>query len=806
MLKNLIKHSLRSFKRQRSYVFINITGLSIGITCSLLIALYIFHESTFDRFNIKSDRIYNVVTDFMVDGQEFIETSTSFPLGPAMLSEFPEVEDFLRMKRIYGANILTYNDQHYSEEYIIEADSSFFNIFTIPVLTGDPENLLNAPGKIVLSASVAKKIFGSQNPVDKILKIGKDTSAYVVTGVMGDIPDNSHFKADILVSMLSDAQTHEQNWGNNNLNTYVLLKPNADYKSVDEKLKPLVVKHIGPLFQQVLSLTFDEFLNKGNKYGYYLQKLTDIHLDTSVKPHFLATGDPKLLIILSGIALLILLVAAVNFMNLSTAQALARSKEVAMKKLAGSNRGILIIQFLSESVIMSFAATVIALIIIKMVLPFFNDLLGTSLTLNFSAIWYMIPFIILFPVITGLLAGSYPAFFLSSFSPNRVLKGGESHSGHKAGLRKVLVVFQFTISIILVIGTLIMYRQIIYMLKRDPGFSNAQLLVLKNEGALGTGARAFKETIASIPGVLNVTSSSYVPGDIRSNKGYALEGKKEETVLMWTNFVDYNFLQTYGMELQSGRFFNKEFPSDKEACLLNEAAIKKYSINPEKMRVMGYRESGDMDYYPIIGVVKDFTFESQKNQIAPFIFRLKPENERFGYITVKISPRNYSETIGKIEAAWKEFKPDEPIKYTFVDDITKQLYITELRNALLAVISSILAIFIAALGLYGLTSYTVEHRTKEIGVRKAMGSSVRGIYFLISREIIILMAISALLSFPVIYYVSRKWLENFYYRTDPDVLTFLAGLIIVMLIALLTISYSTIKAAMANPAQSLRYE
>ncbi len=397
------------------------TGLSIGIACSLLIALYVLYEASYDRFNTKSDRIYDVVTDFMIDGQEFIDATTSFPLGPAMLREFPEVEDYLRMKRVYGANTLTYDNQSYSEDNIIEADSSFFNFFTIPILTGDPANLLNAPGKIVLSASVAKKIFDNQNPVDKIITIGKDTSSYIVTGIMDDIPGNSHFKAGVLVSMLSDPQYYNDEWGNNNLCTYVLLKPNTDYTNVNEKLKPLVVTHITPLLQQVLSLSYEEFINKGNRYGYYLQKLTDIHLDTSVQPHFLAAGDPKLLIILSGIALLILLVAAVNFTNLSTAQASARSKEVAMKKLAGSNRGMLIAQFLSESVIMSFAATVIALIIIRIVLPFFNDLLGTSLKLKFWDTWYIIPFIILFPVITGILAGSYPAFFLSAFNPNRVL-------------------------------------------------------------------------------------------------------------------------------------------------------------------------------------------------------------------------------------------------------------------------------------------------------------------------------------------------------------------------------------------------
>jgi putative ABC transport system permease protein len=812
MLENLFKHSLRSFKNQRPYIFINITGLSIGIACSLLIALYILSEVTYDRFNFKRDRIYNIVTDIRLgDNRSGTEAITPARLGSEILREFPEVENVLRMKRMHNEfweqeTRLTYNNQTYTEENIIEADSSFFDFFTIPVLRGDPGNLLNAPGKIVLSVSVANKIFGNQNPVDKILKIGKDSLAYVVTGVMDDIPGNSHFKAGVLVSMLSDHLSYNLDWDNGQLNTYLLLKPKSDYGSVNKKLKLLTVKHHGPLIQQFYNLSFDEFLAMGYKYEYYLQKLTDIHFDTSVVPHFLPTGNPKLLEILSGIALLILLVAAVNFTNLSTAQASNRSKEVAIKKLSGSTRFMLRAQFLTESIIMSSASTVIALFVIKIILPFFNDLLGTNLTLNLTATWYMIPFIVLFSVITGIIAGSYPSFFLSSFSPYRVLKGGKDNNSNKGKLRKVLVVLQFTISIFLIVVTLIMNRQIIYMLKRDPGFNNAQLLVLENEEELEANARSFKETIAMIPGVINITSSMSVPGNSNMSSTFTLEGKIDETLPMCLYYVDYNFMQTYGMELQSGRFFIKEFFSDTQACLLNETAIKKFNIDPGNMRIGQYHGPGKLDYYPIIGIVKDFIFESQRNQIAPCIIMLKPERKRPKFITVKISPQNHNETIGKIVAAWKEFTTDEPIKYTFVEDIMKQLYIKDRQNAIIAVISSILAIIIAALGLYGLNSYTVEHRTKEIGLRKAMGSTIPAICFQISRETLILLAISVLLSFPVIYFVSVIWLEEFYYRISPDIITFLGGMFFAVLIALLTISYHTIKAANANPALSLRYE
>ncbi len=344
------------------------------------------------------------------------------------------------------------------------------------------------------------------------------------------------------------------------------------------------------------------------------------------------------------------------------------------------------------------------------------------------------------------------------------------------------------------------------MIDRDPGFNKEQLLVLDNEEFLGTNAKSFKESLRMIPGVISVTSSSMVPGQNNNNNGYMIEGKKDETVLMWTNYIDYNYLETYGIRLESGRAFDKEFLADNQACILNESAIRKFNIDPAKIRIMGYRDSGKVAYYPIIGVAKDFIFGSQRIQIEPFIFRLRPENATYGYITARISPKNHNETIKKIETAWKESAPNDPLKYHFVDEIMTKLYEKEKQNALIAVIASILAIFIAALGLYGLTSYTVDQRTKEIGVRKAMGSSVPGIYFSISKEIIVLITVSALVSFPLIYYVSGKWLENYYYRISPGLLTFIGGLIIVLGIAVLTISYRTIRAARVNPAQSLRYE
>jgi len=614
MLNNLIKYSLRSFKRQRAYIIINVLGLSIGIACSLLIAFFVLHETNYDSYNVKKKRIFNMVCNFKLGGQEFTDASSSAPMGPAMLKEFPEVEDFLRIMKLGWIKSVNYNNQDFTEDQILEADSTFFNFFSIPVLKGDPRNLLNAPMKAVLSESTARKIFGNEDPVDKTLKLGKDTTLYTVTGVMADIPGNSHFSADILISFMSDPQANSPQWTNNRLSTYVMLKPNSSYKNVDEKLLALVLKYVGPEIARILSIPFDEFISKGNKYGFSTQRLTDIHLDTSVQPHFKATGDPKFLKILGGIAILILVIAAINFTNLSTAQAFRRAKEVGIKKVGGSPRGILIAQFLSESIILAGISTIFGLIIIKLILPYFNELLSANLQLDLLSAWYLIPSLILFSLVVGILAGIYPAFILSSFNPYKVLCGNMKSSREKRGLRRVLVVFQFTVSIILIVGTIVMYRQITYMLNKDTGFNKEQLIVLENAEALGAKAQSFKEAVKTIPGVIKIAGSSSVPGRANNYNGYMLEGNKDETILLWTNWIDYDYIESYGMTLADGRTFNEQYATDKQACILNEAALKKFNIDPSKKRIMEYRDSGKVAYLPIVGVVKDFVFESLRNQ------------------------------------------------------------------------------------------------------------------------------------------------------------------------------------------------
>ncbi len=806
MFSNLIKHSLRSFKRQRSYIIINILGLSIGIACSLLIALFVINEASYDNFNVSKDRIYRLVLNGKLGGQEFVGAFTCAPIGPTMLREFPEVDDYLRMTG-RGPTIIEYEDLTFTDENVIEADSTFFNFWSIPLLKGDPKEVLNKPRRAVITESMSKRMFGDEDPIDKAIRIGNDTARYIISGMMADVPGNSHFDAHIVTSFMTNPRSQNPIWLSNSYSTYVLLNPNTNYKNVDEKIITLLEKYVGPEAQRFMGISFDEFLAQGNKYRFFLQNLSDIHLDPSIQQEFKQASDPKYLYIFGTISILILLIAAVNFMNLATAQSARRAKEVGVKKVAGSTRGMLVSQFLSESFILSCIALIVALLIIWITLPYFNNLLGTALKLSLFGKWYIIPVLILFTLFVSLLAGSYPAFFLSSFNPYEVLKGSITGSKSNGTLRRILVVFQFAVSILLITSTLIMYRQISFMLNKDVGFTKEHMLVINRANALESRVDAFKDAVKEIPGVINIAGATAVPGRTNNTNGYGIEGRREETILMATAWVDYDFIDTYGMTLTEGRNFEKSFTTDREACIINESALKNFEISDiSKTRFLQPLDSGNFLSLQIIGVVRNFNFESLRNPIQPYIFQLKGNNNLWGYITIRLSGQNYQQTIIDIENRWKEFTTNDPMQYYFLDEDFEQMYSQEKQNAQLAVIFSILAVFIAALGLFGLTSFTVEQRTKEIGVRKAMGSSVAAIYLVISREILVLVSISALIAWPLIYFIANKWLENFYFRISPGAFSFLAGLILAISIALLTTSYRILKAARINPAQSLKYE
>jgi putative ABC transport system permease protein len=806
MLKNLFKYSFRALSRQKSYVFINILGLSIGIACSLIISLFIIHELSYDQFNEKKDRIYRVILNGKINGQELKVTSTAAIIGPTVLNEFPEVEDFLRMDGS-GELVVSYKDKNFSEKEFLEADSSFFNFFSIPLIRGNKNTVLNKTYTAVITQKVATKIFGDEDPIDKMLKIGSDTTRYRVTGIMEEIPENAHFRANIIGSFMTNHRSNSKEWMSNSFNTYLLLHPNAKAQDVDEHFKDLVIKYCGPEVIKYLGITIEEFFSQGNKYNLYLQNLCDVHLDPSIEQMLKPANDPKYLWIFAAIAILIIIIAAINFMNLSTAQAGKRAKEVGIKKVCGSSRPMLVKQFLLESMLLSFFALVLAILITELSLPYFNELMNLEISAAYFSSWFTIPSLLILTILIGFLAGSYPAFYLSAFNPYMVLKGKLRSGRQKSKLRSGLVILQFAISIVLITGTLIMFRQIEFMQNKELGFDKENVMVIRRAHIIGQKIESFKDALKQIPGVIQVSASTALPGHNNNNNGYRMKGRPEESFLLQTNWVDCDYLETHGYQLADGRFFDKAMLTDENTCLINETAVKIFNLeNPLTEAFENEDEAGDLIHTSIIGVLKDFHYESLRSEIQPYVMRFKNKDINWGYISVKLSPNSIANTVDEIENTWASFTNNNPIKFFFVDKDLERLYTEEKRNATLSILFTILGILIAALGLYGLTAFSVQQRTKEIGVRKAFGAAIGNIWYLIAREIIVLVLIATAIAWPLIYWVADNWLQNYQYRIKLDIFDFMTGFLIAIVIALMTISYRAIKAARANPIESLRYE
>jgi putative ABC transport system permease protein len=805
MFRNLLGHGIRVFQRHKTYFFLNIIGLSIGIATSLTIALYVINELSYDNYNEKKDRIYRVLLDGKIGEQEVITSATASPIGPYMYSEFPEVEDFMRMNP-WGETVFKIDDRAFTEEYFVEVDSTFFNFFSIPLIYGDKSKVLNQPHLLVLSRSTAMKIFGRVDVMGQSIKVGTDSSLYRVTGIMEDIPSNSHFHANVLSSFMTNRRSDDNQWLSNSFSTYVLLKPGADPEDVNAKLPDMIQRNVGSFLEQYLGISLEEFLEGGNRYSMYLQELKDIHLNPDVDHQAKPATDPKYLLIFGSIAILIIIIASINFMNLSTAQATKRAMEVGLKKVCGATKGTLIIQFLIESVILSFISLVLAVIIVYLTLPYVNQITEASMELSILREWYFIPLLIIFAFLVGIFAGSYPAFYLSSFSPVKVIKSGIQSSKSNTRLRSVLVVVQFAISIALIIGTLIIYRQINYMVNKDFGFDKDRILVISRAGVLGDRVETFKNELLSIPGVINAASSTAVPGRNNNTNGYSLEGKSVESVLLETNWVDWDYFDTYGFKITEGRSFDRDFETDRDAVVINETAVKQFSLEkPIGTRFIN-RDNDELKYLPVIGIAGDFHFRSLNTKIMPYVFRFKTEDFHWGYLSIKLAPNFAQESIQKIDNTWKEFTSNDPLQYFFLDEDFQRKYQEEKQNAALSILFSILAIFIASLGLFGLTSYSIQARTKEIGIRKALGASVIQIFYLITKDIAILVIIATFIAWPVIFYAGNNWLSNYYYRIDLGPGSFILGFIFALLIAVLTISYRAIKSARTNPVNSLRYE
>jgi putative ABC transport system permease protein len=810
MFRSFFTVAFRNILRQKAYAVINILGLAIGLACSILIVLFVTHEVSYDKFHKKGDRIYRLYLDGKIGEQELLSAWTAVPTAPAFLEEFPELEDFCRMER-WSEITVRYEDNTFQEDAILFADSSFFNIFSFNLLKGDPNEVLREPNTVVISDEMANKYFGDDEPIDKVLKFYADTTHYRVSGVMEKMPDNSHIYGDFVVSYYSIPwKINRTEWTSNNLFSYFLLREGASAEALQEKIDPVMRKYVGPEIDVFLGISLDEWIEQGNRYGLVLQQLDDIHLNTDITGGMKPTNDIKYIYLFSLIAVFILLIASINFMNLATARSAQRSREVGMRKVVGSTRNLLIRQFLTESLIMVFLSLILAILLVELLITPYNNLIRLDLSIDYIGVWYTIPALVGLAIIVGLISGSYPAFMLSSFKPVSVLTG-KLEAGVKSGwLRRILVVIQFVISVFIIIGTIVIYQQLSFMLNKDLGFYKEQLAVIQQFSDVGADhVFTFKQEIAKIPGVISSTSSTMVPGHTNNNNGYLIEGRStDNVVLMNTNWVDYDYIETYGIDLADGRFFTSGMASDSSAAVVNQSAIRSFNIDePLSTRFIQPSDEGELQYRPVIGVVKDFHYMSLHNDIEPYIFMLRSgESDWIPYLTIRFDPQNVKSTLREVEKVWEEFSHGQPFQYFFMDDDFATRYAEEERTRTIFTIFAILAIFIAALGLLGMAAFTAEQRTKEIGVRKVMGASISRIVVLMSRETIILVGIATVIACPIAFYFTRNWLTDFHFRIELGVLPFILAFLFALILALVTVSFQTISAATKNPADALRHE
>lgn len=812
MFTNILKVAIRNLIRQSGYTLINILGLAIGLACSILIFLYVLNEVTYDRFHQKAENIYRIGVKGQMMGNELNQAVTAAPMMEALLNDYPEVEMAVRIAP-FGGWLITYEEKrfHETEEAFKFADSTFFEVFDFKLLQGDPKTVLDRPRTMVMTETAARKYFSDEDPIGKSVKIEQDTILYEVTGLMEDVPVNSHFHFDLLGSMCTIRGSRSTNWLNHNYYTYIILPAGINIDQFTERINELIPKYVGPLIEQYLGFSLEQFEAAGNTFGYFLQPILDIHLHSNLQVEIEPNGNPAYVYIFSIIAILILIIACINFMNLATARSTTRAREVGLRKVVGSHRSYLITQFLTESVFLSIISLAIGVILVYLLLPYYNNLIRLDLKFDILNNYYTIPLLILLAIFVGLLAGGYPAFILASFNPVTVMKGELIPGSGKGLLRSILVILQFTVTIAILMGTFIVYRQLSYMQKKDLGFVKDNVLVIRRSDALEDKIDAFKQELEQQAGIISVGNSTHIPSTTFWNNAHWLEGQDfSQTLLLMTAYVSYEYADALGLTMKEGRFFSPEMPTDSFAVVINEAAVRVLGISdPLNTRFIEPGETREEDILmPIIGIVEDFHYESMHQDIHPMIFHFMPGNWE-GYIVVRLNGSNIPSTIDFIKRTWEDFNQQYPFEYFWLDDEFGKLFKPERRTGQILLIFTILSIFISCLGLLGLISYSAAQRTKEIGIRKTVGASINTILILLSRETVKLLGISALLSIPV-YFGIKQWLQNFAYHIEFTPLLYALFLImislVVLIIALLTVSYVAYSAATTNPAESLRVE
>ncbi|HXB10064.1 MAG TPA: ABC transporter permease [Puia sp.] len=811
MLKNYLKIAFRNLAKYKVISFINLFGLTVGLTCCLLILTYILHEESYDKYNSKANRIWRVTRSFNnPDGIVSLHLgAVSPPFGPLLLNDFPDLQKMTRLL-LNGTSPIRYEEKLFNEDNIFFADNNLFSVFDVNIIKGDRTNALTDPFTVVMTEEVAKKYFGNADPINKVIRLDNRYN-FRVSAIIAPVPENSHFHPDFMLSFntLKDSAIYGEkglatNWGNNSFFTYFLLPENYPAKSLEARFPAFLDRHMAN------PNGYGAGSKPSNLTKIYLQPLTDIHLHGHTDEEIESNGDSSRITVFGAIALFILLIACINYMNLSTARSALRAKEIGIRKVSGAQRHEIIAQFLSESILISWLAIILAAALTLLTLPWINGLTGLHLSAQILLHWNILVPLILTPFVIGLLSGLYPALFLSSFQPVKVLKGLFKAGGNTVNFRKVLVVMQFAISIVLLISTAIVFQQLRFMQNASLGFDKEHILTLGYNNGLDKTFESFRDALQQDPHVLAATRSSRIPsGRLLDEQGAQTEsGDSLRPVSADIKYVavDHDFVKTYGIPIVAGRDFSRNYATDSTGYLLNAAATKVLGLKtPQDMVGRNFAYGGVKG--KVIGIMGNFNFEDMHQAILPIIFVIPPANQnQFGRISIKIAGADINTTMAHIEKTWKRYLPEVPFESTFLDERFQKLYKAEQQQGSLFTAFAGIAIFIACLGLLGLSAFSISQRIKEIGVRKVLGASTGSIVTLLSTDFLRLVAIAALIAFPIAWYTMHNWLRDFAYRISIEWWVFFVAGILAAAVALITIGFQAIRAALANPVKALRSE
>ncbi len=808
MLKNFVKIAIRNLTKNKIYTFINVGGLAISIAVCTLILLYVQSEVSYDDYHPNKENLYRLALERIYPDHVSHYAYTPGAMAQQAYADYPEVTSFVRTFKAFNAVNVQYEDQSYLEPRFMAADSNFFKVFGIELLKGDPDKVFDVPNAVVITESTAIKYFGNEDPIGKALIGGFGN--LIVSGVSEDVPENTHFKYDFLANIALLQFLQQPNYVNFSVYNYVVLQDGYDPENFKGVMDRIVETYAAGQIERAQGISFADYKAAGNGYKYYLQPVQDIHLKSHLEAEAEANGNITYIYIFISISIFVLALAAVNFINLATARSTERAREVGIRKVLGSFKKQLIQQFLVESIIISILGTIIGICLVYLALPYFNTLAQKQMVFDLLSSPLIIPAFVGFALFIGAVAGIYPAFVLSTFSPAIVLKGKVISGQRGAWIRNGLVVFQFGISITLICCTLIVNDQMQYLQNKELGFDRENTLVIEQAGSV-QNIPTFQERVRAISGVQQIGSSSAMPGDgIYFGMSFRKPSNPDVIALNCGVFDDF-YIETMGMEIVQGRGFSKDF-NDTLSLILNEAALEAFNIDGDPIgqtiiNTAGANNGNVERNYRIIGIVRDYNYKSLHTEITPMaVFSMESANAFAGFMPVKIQSTNLQKTLADIESVWSEMAPNVPFTYNFLDQNLAQLYNAEQRSGYLFLVFTAIAIAIACVGLFGLAAYIVGNRVKEIGIRKVLGASSAGVVFLLLKDFNKLVIIAIVIALPVTVLIMRPWLDGFAYHQAIRWENFVIGGLLALVIAWLTVSYQSIRAAVANPVKALRSE